>query len=93
MQHVQLAKTANRSVLGILNEFTFLARETGRLATADLPERARWLSHTPCGPLFKRHVSPDRELQALVAALQAPPLNPATRVLTESTGRPGPTRE
>jgi hypothetical protein len=53
----RLAKTANRSVVGIMNEFTYLAM---RLAT------------TPCGPLYGKHVSPDRELGALLHSI-APP--------------------
>ena len=63
------AKTASRSVLGIMNEF-------GRLAAmyrdyrglTDLVTLALLLSETPCGPLYKRHVSPDRELDAAIAA-------------------------
>jgi hypothetical protein len=70
MHDVRLAQTASRSMLGIMNEFTFMA-ETTRTDTldvdpADLTALAGWLARTPCGPLFKRHVSPDRELQALV---------------------------
>ena len=63
------AKTASRSVLGIMNEF-------GRLAAmyrdyrglTDLVTLALLLSETPCGPLYQRHVSPDRELDAAIAA-------------------------
>jgi hypothetical protein len=32
----------------------------------DLVTLAVELSGTPCGPLYSRHVSPDRELEALV---------------------------
>ena len=72
MQDVRLATTASRSVLGIMNEFTFLAQEAGTRPTlAELPELARWLARTPCSPLYRRHVSPDRELHALVATHQS----------------------
>ena len=63
------AKTANRSVIGIMNEFSFLAtgyRDHRRLT--DLVALGLLLSETPCGPLYQRHVSPDRELDAAVAA-------------------------
>jgi len=69
MSDARLAKTASRSLLGIMNVFTFLAERTGddaHSAAADLTELGRWLATTPCGPRFKRHISPDRELHALV---------------------------
>src|SRR6476660_8498388 len=68
MQEVRLGKTASRSVLGIMNEFTFLAQTMRGDTTTDLTDLARWLARTPCSPLFKRHGSPDRELRALVEA-------------------------
>ena len=68
MQDVRLGKTASRSVLGIMNEFTFLAQTMRGDTTTDLIDLARWLARTPCSPLFKRHGSPDRELRALVEA-------------------------
>ena len=68
MQDVRLGKTASRSVLGIMNEFTFLAQTMRGDTTTDLTDLARWLARTPCSPLFKRHGSPDRELRALVEA-------------------------
>jgi hypothetical protein len=63
MSPTALAPTANRSVVGIMNEFTFLADHAG---TDDLAELGMSLARTPCSPLYKRHVSPDRELHALV---------------------------
>lgn len=63
------AKTANRSVVGVTNEFTYLAevdRAHGR--SEDLVSMAVRLAGTPCSPLYKRHSSPDRELAALVAS-------------------------
>jgi hypothetical protein len=64
------AKTANRSLLGVMNEFTFLGnvhRKEGG-ADADLVALSVRLAETPMGPLHKRHGSPDRELIALVEA-------------------------
>ena len=68
MQDVRLGKTASRSALGIMNEFTFLAQTMRGDTTTDLTDLARWLARTPCSPLFKRHGFPDRELRALVEA-------------------------
>lgn len=71
-----MALTANRSVVGVLNEFAFLAdvhrADLGRSGVdrgdADgLLELSRQLAATPLGPLYKPHVGPDRELAALVA--------------------------
>ena len=65
-----LAKTANRSVLGVMNEFA-LEAEVEREDSFE-PESLVWLSvrlaRMPCGPLYDRHVSPDRELAALAGA-------------------------
>lgn len=68
MTRHSLAKTANRSVVGIMNEFTHLA-SYARPPTgpADLIDLSCWLAQTPCSPLDGRHGSPDRELRALVA--------------------------
>jgi hypothetical protein len=68
MSDARLARTASRSLLGIMNEFTFLAERTGddTQNAADLTELGGWLASTPCKPLFKRHISPDHELRALV---------------------------
>lgn len=69
MRDWRLAKTANRSVVGIMNEFTCLAdahhdADPGR----DLLDLSVQLATTPCSPLYGKHISPDRELAALVAA-------------------------
>jgi hypothetical protein len=62
------AKTANRSLLGVMNEFAFLGNvhrvELG--ADEDLVALSVRLSETPMGPLHKSQSSPDRELKALV---------------------------
>ena len=61
------AKTASRSILGIINEFTYLGGfMRDELGPDDLLQIALELSETPCGPLYKRCVSPDRELRAVV---------------------------
>ena len=73
MRDCRLAKTANRSVVGVMNEFTFLAGAYRDGASApDLLPLAMRLAATPCGPLYGRHISPDRELAALVHSF-APP--------------------
>lgn len=63
MGEAQYAKTSNRSVLGIMNQFSYLAggyREY--LETTDLLELSLKLAHVPCSPLYKRETFPDREL-------------------------------
>lgn len=63
------AKTENRSVVGSMNEFSYLAEaHRAHWGVEALVVLALKLSKTPCGPLYKRHVTPDRELDALVAA-------------------------
>ena len=58
-----------------MNEFTFLAEAyRGDTPTPDLLALAMRLAATPCGPLYSKHVSPDRQLGALVRSL-APPTN------------------
>jgi hypothetical protein len=75
MRDHRLAKTANRSVVGIMNEFTFLAEAyRGDTPAPDLLALAIRLAATPCGPLYSKHVSPDRELAALLRSI-APPAN------------------
>ena len=75
MRDRRLAKTANRSVTGIMNEFTFLAQSyRDGTGAPDLLALAIRLAATPCGPLYSKHVSPDRELDALLRSV-APPAN------------------
>lgn len=68
MTDCRIARTSNRSVVGIMTEFSRLA-ETYRTSDSEpnLIEIAVRLAGTPCGPLYRRHVSPDRELAALIA--------------------------
>ena len=67
--NAQWAKTANRSIVGMMNEFTFLAEaDRAHERSEDLISLSVRLAGTPCSPLYKRHSFPDRELAALVAA-------------------------
>jgi hypothetical protein len=80
MTEVRLAPTANRSVVGVMNEFTFLAdAHRDRGVPLDLLGLSLRLAGTPCGPLYQRHVSPDRELAALVDEATADGVIPVTR--------------
>lgn len=67
MTEHRLAKTKNRSVVGSMNEFAHLGDVYWASDGAeDLVSLSRWLAQTPCGPLYDRNVSPDRELRAFV---------------------------
>jgi hypothetical protein len=64
MHEVQYAKTSNRSVVGIMNQFSYLAEGYSEyLEAKDLLALSLRLSETPCSPLYKGAVSPDRELK------------------------------
>lgn len=70
MQNVQLGVTANRSVVGVMTEFTRLAQiHHHDDPTVDLVELMALLAATPCSPLYSRNVSPDRELAATLQAI------------------------
>ena len=72
MEDHRLAKTTNRSVVGILTEFAFLGGAYAESEEAvDLIELSLWLARTPCGPLYSRHGSPERELAAHIARTSA----------------------
>jgi hypothetical protein len=54
MHDVTLAKTASRQVLGVMNEFTFMAERsigTGKCDPSDLLDLSVWLANTIVGPL------------------------------------------
>jgi hypothetical protein len=68
MREYRCAKTNNRSVVGIMNEFAFLGEHSRSHGETDLGALSQWLAGTPCSPLYKSHGSPDRELAALLAA-------------------------
>jgi hypothetical protein len=65
MTQTTLAKTANRSLVGMLNEFAFLA-DRWRATTAGLVELSLRLSDVPCGPLFRTYTSPRQAVAAAV---------------------------
>jgi hypothetical protein len=66
MSDYQLAKTVNRSVVGMMNEFSYLADAHGRAeTTADLLRLSLSSAGTPCGPLRARSGFPDLEVAAL----------------------------
>lgn len=68
MRQGRVAPTANRSLVGSMNEFAYLAdvHRTECPAEPDLLQLSLRLSTVPCGPLYARHVSPDQELAALL---------------------------
>ncbi|MGH9918282.1 MAG: DUF6933 domain-containing protein [Nitrososphaerales archaeon] len=65
MREVSFRTTSNRSVVGVMNEFAFLAGER-RDEQADLLALSYRLAHTPCGPLRKSKGFPDLELAAFL---------------------------
>jgi hypothetical protein len=69
MQVVKYATTQNRSVVGIMTQFAYLA---DAYRAVDKPNELVALSlelaRTPCSPLYKGPVSPDRALKELVNA-------------------------
>ena len=72
MNEVQYAKTSNRSVVGIMNQFSYLTEGyRDYLETKDLLALSLRLSETPCSPLYKGAVSPDRELKQFVLSWQS----------------------
>ena len=67
MLDFQYAKTANRSLIGMSNQFTYLAEGyRNYVQTTDLRWLSMKLSETPCSPLYKKEISPDRELRRLI---------------------------
>ena len=65
MSEVSVAKTANRSVVGTMNEIAFLAeRYREHMETADLLALSMRLADTPCGAI--KYNSPDRLLKELI---------------------------
>jgi hypothetical protein len=73
MCDVTLAKTASRQVLGVMNEFTFMAENStsaGHRDPFDLLDLSVWLANTIVGPLtIDVGYSPLGALQQLVAAV------------------------
>ncbi|MEU2612254.1 hypothetical protein ABZ570_11820 [Micromonospora sp. NPDC007271] len=71
MRQWRIVPTTNRSVVGIMTEFAFLADTWRNTAKPNLLDLALRLAATPCSPLYKRHVSPDRELAAIVQQISS----------------------
>lgn len=71
MRQWRIGPTANRSVVGIMTEFTALADHWRPETRPDLLTMSMRLARVPCSPLYKRHVSPDRELAALLESVTA----------------------
>jgi Domain of unknown function (DUF6933) len=70
MRDYRVATTANRSVVGIMNEFGRLAEiYRDHEPNPDLIDLALRLATTPCSPLYARNVSPDRELAAFLRTI------------------------
>ena len=70
MADCRFGVTVSRSVVGIMNEFTRLSGfDRERDPERDLLDLALDLATTPCGPLYRRHISPDRELAATLASI------------------------
>lgn len=66
----RLGTTANRSTVGVMIDLVRLAEiHHDDEPDVDLTTLAVRLARTPCSPLYKRHVSPDRELAATVHAM------------------------
>ncbi len=94
------AKTANRSVVGSMTEFVFLAdawRARGR--ANDLLALSLHLAEVPCSPLYRAEVSPDRAVVALVERWRAgalavpapaPVAAPSPEPPAELTAQPNP---
>ena len=66
MKRHRTTKTNNRSVVGIMNEFAFLAGHDRAAGIDDLIFLSVRLAETPCSPLYDSHTSPDHELVAFV---------------------------
>ncbi len=69
MDKATFAKTASRSLLASMNALAHRSGWTRHYVEDDdmLLTLSLDLAKMPCGPLFKRHISPNRELAALVS--------------------------
>jgi hypothetical protein len=54
----RLAATADRSLVGVMNEYALIADLERVDRSSEEPVHAA--NHNPCGPIFQRHISPDR---------------------------------
>jgi hypothetical protein len=64
MEQFAVGRTANRSVLGVMNDFAFALPY--RRGDQSLTELALWLAETPCSPIKMN--SPDDQTKAAFAA-------------------------
>jgi hypothetical protein len=70
MRAAQLGVTANRSVVGVMTDFARLAEvHHANEPAVDLVALSVRLAATPCSPLYRRNVSPDRELAATLRTI------------------------
>ncbi|MCS7484822.1 DUF6933 domain-containing protein [Umezawaea endophytica] len=70
MQTAELGVTANRSVIDVMIDFARLAEiHHDDDPTVDLVTLAVRLAATPCSPLYRRNIRPDRELAATLQAM------------------------
>ncbi|KAG8149390.1 DUF6933 domain-containing protein [Burkholderia catarinensis] len=68
MHVVKYAKTQNRSVVGIMTEFAHLAEAyRAQDKSNELIELSLKLARTPCSPLYKGPVFPERALKELAS--------------------------
>ena len=72
MTEARVTPTADRSTVGVLNEFARLA-DWHRTDIDDLLDLSLRLATIPLGPLYRGHISPDRELAALINQHQRQP--------------------
>ncbi len=68
MADTALFKTANRSVVGVLNEFASVAGHWQTTATDDLIGLSLELATVPCGPLYATHIDPKTAVAAAADA-------------------------
>ena len=67
MEEKVLARTASRSVLGVMNEFGHLAYNyRWRHDDIDLLSLSLWLAQIPCSPLRDHHWTSEDALRALL---------------------------
>lgn len=69
MREHRATGTRHRSVVGIKNEFTFLATTHRADGGPDLLDRSLRLGTTPCGPLHRKNISPDHGLAATLRSI------------------------
>lgn len=83
MNEVQYAKTSNRSVVGIMNQFSYLAEGYREyLETKDLLALSIRLAETPCSPLYKSFITPSEALKAMAHTSRHVDEPPAAGLLT-----------